>query len=174
MDQRTVDLGGRRVVATYSSYADAYRAVAYLAYQKFPVERVAILVEGIRMATRRTGGRGYGRAAVQGAFAGGLVGLIFGFIFGLLNWIDPLISGLALALNGLVFGAIVGEIVGLIAQAVSNGRRADSLIRDLDAERFNVLVDSGVADEAAGILLGYSAERREPPTGGRGAAPAAG
>lgn len=39
----------RRTVAVYASYAEAQRAVDYLSDRKFPVQRVAIVAEGLRL-----------------------------------------------------------------------------------------------------------------------------
>jgi hypothetical protein len=39
----------RRVVASFPEYAQAQRAVDYLSDEKFPVERIAIVGEGLRL-----------------------------------------------------------------------------------------------------------------------------
>jgi hypothetical protein len=38
----------RRVVASFATYTEAQRAVDYLSDQRFPVEHVAIIAEGLR------------------------------------------------------------------------------------------------------------------------------
>ncbi len=50
MEQQMLSRSGsaRRTVATYATYAEAQRAVDYLSDQQFPVERVAIVAEGLR------------------------------------------------------------------------------------------------------------------------------
>jgi hypothetical protein len=174
VDNRSTDLADRRTIASYASYAEAQRAVDYLSDQRFPVERVAIVGEGLRTVEQVTGRMGYGRAALSGALSGALTGAFFGFVFGLFDWIDPLISGLVLALYGLIFGAIVGAILGLIGYALMGGQRDFTSISGMAAERYNVMVDSGMADEATRTLSGLTGSRTLPPASDRGATPAVG
>lgn len=169
-----VDATDRRTIATYATYPEAQSAVDYLADQKFPVERVAIVADGIRLVEQVTGRLSYGRAALSGALTGALTGAFFGFIFGLFDWIDPLISGLVLALYGLIFGAIVGALFGVVAYAMTGGQRDFTSISGMQADRYSVMVEAGMADEAAGVLRGFSGGRTLPPAGGRGATPAVG
>lgn len=172
MENRAIETGGRRTVAIYDIYADAQRAVDYLSDQGFPVERVSIVADGIRVVEQVTGRKSYSGAAMSGIVVGALTGALFGFIFGLFNWIDPLVSGLVLALYGSLFGALVGAMIGLIGHALTSGRRDFSSISGLDAERYSVMVDAGVAEEASGLLSAFSGSRTVPPAGGRGASPA--
>jgi hypothetical protein len=144
----------RVVVASYDSYPEAQRAVDYLSDERFPVERVAIVAEDLRLVEQVTGRRGYGQAALQGAGSGALVGLIFGFFLGLFNVIDPLISAFSLGLVWLIYGAIIGLIVGLIGHALSGGHRDFSSVGGMQADRYNVMADEEVADEASRLLTG--------------------
>ncbi len=154
MERRIEERAPRRVVASYGSYAEAQRAVDYLSDEQFPVERVTIVAEGLRLVEQVTGRVGYGRAALQGAGSGALIGLFFGFILGLFSLIDPLVSALALAFWGLVLGAILGAIIGLISHAASGGRRDFSSVGGMEAERYDVLADEEVAEEAQRLLSG--------------------
>lgn len=152
--QRFSSAPPRRAVASYGNYQEAQRAVDYLSDQKFPVERVAIVGEGLRLVEQVTGRLDIGRAALSGAGSGAITGAVIGFIFGLFNWITPIISGLALALAGLILGAIIGLIFGLIAYALSGGRRDFTSVSGMQAERYNVTVDEEVAAEADRLLAG--------------------
>lgn len=174
MDDQVVGVADRRTIATYATYAEAQRAVDYLSDKRFPVEQVAIVGDGIRMVEQVTGRLSYGKAALSGAMTGALTGAFFGFIFGLLDWIDPLISGLVLALYGLVFGAIVGAIIGAVGYAMTGGKRDFTSVSGMQAERYSVMVDAGMADEALGLLRDFGGARSLPPTGGRGAEPTVG
>ena len=150
----------RVVVASYDSYPEAQRAVDYLSDERFPVERVAIVAEDLRLVEQVTGRRGYGQAALQGAGSGALIGLIFGFFLGLFNVVDPLVSAFFLGIVWLIYGAIIGLIVGLIGHAVSGGQRDFSSIGGIQAGRYNVMADEEVADEASQLLA-----RPRPPSG---------
>ncbi|MDP8930333.1 MAG: glycine zipper family protein, partial [Actinomycetota bacterium] len=65
--------GGRRSVATFNRYPDAQRAVDYLSDERFPVQHVSIVGEGLRLVEDVTGRRGYVEAALGGATAGAVV-----------------------------------------------------------------------------------------------------
>lgn len=142
----------RRTVASYRTYQEAERAIDHLADRKFPVHRTAIVGEGIRFVEQVTGRLGYGRAALNGAVSAAVAGAFFGFVFGLFDWITPILSGLTLAFYGLVYGAIIGVVLGLIVHALSGGRRDFISTSGMRADRYGVVVDQEVADEAAQIL----------------------
>ncbi len=144
----------RVVVASYDSYAEAQRAVDHLSDERFPVERVAIVAEDLRHVEQVTGRMGYGRAALQGAAFGALIGLVFGFFLGLFSVFNPVVSALYLAVLWLIYGAIIGAIVGLIGHALSGGQRDFSSIEGIQADRYNVMADEEVADEASQLLAG--------------------
>ncbi|MDQ3911121.1 MAG: glycine zipper family protein [Actinomycetota bacterium] len=154
MERRVEEQAPRRVVGSYSSYAEAQRAVDHLSDEGYAVERVSIVAEGLRFVEQVTGRVGYGRAALQGAGSGAVIGIFFGFIFGLFSLIDPLVSALALAFWGLVFGAILGAIIGLISHAASGGQRDFSSVGGMQANHYDVMADEEVAEEARRLLSG--------------------
>jgi hypothetical protein len=143
-------------VASFDSYEDAERAVDRLADLDFPVQRVAIIGQDLQTVEQVTGRMNYPRAAWRGALSGAVPGVLVGWIFGLLNWVDPLITGLLLALYGLVFGAVLGAIVGVVIFALQRGRRDFASLMFMRPQRFEVVVDDEVADDA-GRLLGTAA-----------------
>jgi hypothetical protein len=57
----------RRTIASYATYAQAQRAIDRLADAKFPVERTAIVAEGISYVEQVTGRRGWVQAALGGS-----------------------------------------------------------------------------------------------------------
>ena len=142
----------RRIIASYQAYRDAEQAVDRLSDAGFPVERVKIVGSGLRFVEQVTGRRGYGQAALEGALAGAMVGLLVGWLFAAFNWFDPVVSSLWLVIDGFWFGGLVGALIGLLTHAFTGGRRDFSSIGSLQAERFDVVVDESVADEAARIL----------------------
>jgi hypothetical protein len=144
--------GARRTVRSYGTYAEAQRAVDYLSDHKFPVERVAIVAEGLKLVEQVTGRLTYGRVAVSGALSGAVMGALFGFIFGLFNWIAPLISPFVMALYGVIYGMIIGTLMSVIFYALSGGKRDFSSYGGLAADRYNVMVDAEVASEAMRML----------------------
>jgi hypothetical protein len=157
----------RRTVASYSSYADAERAVDYLSDTGFDVSRVAIVGRDLRYVEHVTGRMTYGKAAVRGAMTGALVGVLIGWLFGIFDWFDPIVSAFWLALDGLWFGALVGAIAALLGHALSGGRRDFSSIGVTTAGRYEILVESDVAEEAARLLADQDRPPSDPvPAGG--------
>lgn len=147
----------RQTVATYATYAEAQRAVDHLSDEKFPVERIAIVAEGLRFVEQVTGRLNWGKAALNGVLGGAATGALVGFFFGLFSLINPLVSGLTLALYGLIIGAIIGLITGLIFYAFTGGQRDFTSTSGMQADEYNVVVDAEVVDEASRILAGMSA-----------------
>ncbi|MEU2489754.1 general stress protein [Streptomyces sp. NPDC007883] len=144
----------RRSVATYETYQEAERAVDHLADQGFPVQRVAIIGQDVRLVEQVVGRMDYGRAALNGAASGALPGALIGWLFGLFDWVNPLVSALLVALYGLIFGAILGALFGMLLHALQSGRRDFASVRSMEPSRYDVLVDEAVADEAVRLLGG--------------------
>jgi hypothetical protein len=142
----------RRTVASFTSYAEAERAVDRLADQDFPVHRVAIIGQDLQTIEQVTGKMDYPRAAWGGALSGAVPGALLGWIFGLFNWAAPLVSSLLLALYGLIIGAIVGMIIGLIVYSMQGGRRDFASVTVMRPQRYELVVDDEVADQAARLL----------------------
>jgi hypothetical protein len=142
----------RRPVASYETYREAERAVDHLSDHGFPVERVAIIGQDLRLVEQVIGRMDYGRAALHGAASGALPGVLIGWLFGLVNWLDPVVSALLLALYGLIFGAIVGALFGMLLHALQGGRRDFASIRSMQPSRYEVVVDEEVADEAVRLI----------------------
>ncbi|MFJ4469587.1 general stress protein [Streptomyces sp. NPDC089424] len=143
-----------RTVASYATYQEAERAVDHLADQGFPVQKVAIIGQDVRLIEQVIGRMGYGQAALHGAANGALPGVLVGWIFGLLNWLNPVVSGLLLALYGLIFGAFVGALVALLLHAAQGGRRDFASVRSMVPSRYDVVADEDVTDEAVRLVAG--------------------
>jgi hypothetical protein len=142
----------RRAIATFRSYEEAERAVDYLSDHGFPVERSAIIGRDLEYVEQVTGRMTYARAALAGALSGAMIGFLIGWLFGVFNWFNPVVSSFWLVIDGLWFGALVGALLGLVAHALSGGRRDFSAIGGMRANRYEVVVEESVADEAARLL----------------------
>ena len=144
----------RRPVAAYDSYREAERAVDYLSDNGFPVERVAIVGSDLKLVEQVVGRLNYGSAALRGAAAGAFAGLLIGWLFGILSW--AALATLALALYGLLFGAVLGAIFGLIMHALQGGRRDFASVQAMTPDRYEVVVDEEVADQAHALVAKMS------------------
>ncbi|WP_406817534.1 general stress protein [Mycobacterium sp. M23085] len=156
----------RQAIATFDNYADAERAVDYLADQQFPINRLAIVGRDVELVERVTGQLNYGVAALRGAASGGLVGALIGWIFGLFSWIQPLIAELMLAFYGLVFGAAVGALVGMLVYAMQRGQRDFTTVTSLQPRHYDIVVDVGMASRALQLLQ----KSNQPPSNESGTA----
>jgi uncharacterized membrane protein len=156
----------RRIVASFSTYREAEQAVDRLSDLEFPVERVTIVGRDLEFVEQVTGRMGYPQAALRGALTGAFVGFLVGWLFGVFDWTDPIVSAVWLALDGLWFGALVGALFGLLFHALLRGRRDFASFAAMKANRYDVLVDEQVADEAARLLGGkpQSSPASPPPT----------
>jgi hypothetical protein len=152
--QRETDRRELAVVASFDDYAAAERAVDQLADEGFPVAHLRVVGEGLRFVEDVTGRRDPDRVAYEGAVSGAIIAGFLGLLFGLLNWLEPLISALLLGVYGVVFGAALGAILGLIAHATARGARDFSSVRSISAERYDVLAEADVADEARARIAG--------------------
>ena len=139
----------RRTIATYTTYADAERAVDWLSDQGFPVGRVAIVGTGLRSVEQVRGRLPTGRAALTGAGQGALIGLLFALLFGLF-FTGPAFLGLLL--YAVVLGALLGALFGALGHVATGGRRDFSSVAGMQAEAYEVQVDDEVAAEAQRIL----------------------
>jgi hypothetical protein len=142
----------RRTIAVYEDYADAQRAVDHLSDNGFPVERVAIVGQGLRYVEQVAGRMTTGMAALTGAAQGAALGALFGLVFGLVFTIDPNPALPLLVLYGIVSGAILGAVFGAITHAATGGERDFTSVGGMQAERYEIVVDEDVADRAAEIL----------------------
>jgi len=140
----------RRPVATYTSYPEAQRAVDFLSDRGFPVERVAIVGHDLELVEQVTGRLTTARAAASGALQGALLGLFFAALLGI--FISVSTAFLAVLAYGLVVGAVFGALLGAITHAATGGQRDFSTVGGMRANRYEVLVDAEVAEEASRLL----------------------
>jgi uncharacterized protein YacL len=150
---QNLNTASRRTVASYSSYADAQKAVDYLSDNNFAVERTAIVAEGLKFVEQVTGRLNWGRVVSTAAGSGALTGVLIGLLLGLLFPLTPLLS---IVLYGLVVGVIISVLFGVIGYAMSRGRRDFSSVGGMQAETYNVMVDADVAEEAERVLRGLT------------------
>jgi hypothetical protein len=134
------------VLASYRGYDAAQHAVDILAQQKFPVEHVTIVGTGLRLQEQVLGRWTLGRALFAGAVTGGWIGLLIGLIFWVVTpWtLRPVASGI-------VLGVLLGAVWAAVAYAFR--RRAFAAVPMFIADRYDVLVDAEVAEEARRILV---------------------
>lgn len=140
----------KTTVASYTSYAEAERAVDYLSDKGFPVEHVAIVGSGLRTVEQVAGRLTVGRAALAGAGQGAMLGLLFGLLFGLF-FEGPEFFGVVL--YGLILGTIFGTIFGALAQAAQGGRRDFASVKGMQAANYDVQVEHEHSARAKQLIV---------------------
>ncbi|MGW1061674.1 general stress protein [Micromonospora rubida] len=135
-------------IGSYPDYPSAQRVVDYLADNRFPVERTAIVGTNLTLVETVLGRMTTGRSALLGAGTGAWFGLFIGLLFGIFttgNWV-------AVILVGLVIGAIWGAVFGAVAHAMTGGQRDFTSASSLRAGQYAVTVDADHADQARQLL----------------------
>ena len=134
-------------VGSYSTYAEAQRAVDYLSEQDFPVEQVTIVGVDLMQVERVTGRLTWPKVLGGGVLSGAWLGLFIGLVFGFFN---PNF-GSALA-TGLIAGVFFGLITSSVPYAMARGTRDFSSTLQLVAGRYDVLCDPKNAEKARDLL----------------------
>jgi hypothetical protein len=140
-----------QTVASYSTYAEAQRAVDSLSDAGFPVEVVEIVGHDVRLVERVTGRLTNARAAGAGAASGAWFGVFIGLLVGLFTT-GP--EWLGLVLGGLLIGALWGAAFGFFAHWATRGQRDFSSVSNLVAGRYELTVPDDQAQRAHELLGG--------------------
>ena len=133
------------ILAEYANYAKAQELVDSLADAEFDVKNLRIVGTGIHSVEQVTGRLTIGRAALLGAASGAWFGLLVGIIMGLFvvgaSWFTVILAGVLL-------GAGWGMLFGAVGHWATRGRRDFTSVKMMEAEKYAVMVNSAVADEA--------------------------
>lgn len=136
-------------VGSFTDYADAQRAVDYLADRAdFPVEDVTIVGVNLMQVEKVVGRLTWGRVLWGGAFSGAWLGLFFGLLMSLFvteNWWVPIVVAV-------VFGIVFGVISAAVGYAASKGARDFASTTQIVAARYDVLCQPKSAERARDLI----------------------
>lgn len=157
----------KEVVASFNSYSSAEKAVDSLSDAGFPVENASIVGSGLRFIENVTGRTTFWRRVGEGAFAGAWIGIFIGLLFSLLQWYSTVVSLFAWVITGILAGAVAGAVIAAVGHLALGGRRDFSSSNSVEAERYDLLVDSAHADRARQVLgeqavVDLTSEKSEP------------
>ena len=141
--------GPGQVVASYSTYKQAQRAIDHLSDSGFPVEHSAIVGRDLRLIEQVVGRLTNARATVMGAASGAWFGLFVGTLITLFV-IGP--EWIAVTLTAVVIGAISGAIFGFVAHWTTHGQRDFASASAVVADRYDVAVTDAYSERAAQLL----------------------
>jgi hypothetical protein len=141
----------RRTIASVTSYDAAERAVDWLSDEGFPVEHVSIVGTGLRYIEQVAGRLTTARAALLGLRRGAIFGLFWGALFGLFFTVD---SGgfFGVLAYSLIVGMLFFAVYGAVAHYLTRGKRDFASVTQTRADRYEVQVDDGFADEAERLI----------------------
>jgi hypothetical protein len=134
-------------VGSYSTYAEAQRAVDYLSDREFPVQQVTIVGVDLMQVERVIGRLTWPKVLGGGVLTGAWFGLFIGLVLGLLG---P--SPWAALATGLIAGVFFGLISSAVSYAMARGTRDFSSTMQLVAGRYDVLCDPQNAEKARDLL----------------------
>ena len=143
-------------VGIYNSYADAQKAVDYLADEKFEVQNLAIVGTDLKSVERVLGRRNWGTVVTQGMQSGVSTGLLVALV--LLIFAQPA-SFLVLLTVSLAIGIALGIGFSAAAYAMSRGKRDFTSITQTVATKYEVLCEHKVAAQAREMLQGMPGAR---------------
>jgi len=137
------------VVGEYESYAEAQRTVDRLAKaDDFPVARVSILGNDLKMVERVTRRLSWGRAALEGVLSGAWFGL---FVALLLSFLQPVINW-TLFISAILIGAGFGMLFRFASYAGARRSRDFASTSQVIASSYQVVVEPGLAEQARAVL----------------------
>ncbi len=136
-------------VGLYNTYAEAQKAVDFLADQKFEVQNLAIVGTDLRSVERVLGRRNWGTVLNQGVMSGISTGLLVALV--MLIFTRPP-SILALLLVSLAIGIVLGIGFAAATYAMSKGQRDFTSVTQTVATKYEVLCEHKVAARAREML----------------------
>ena len=137
-------------VGLYNTYAEAQRAVDYLADEKFEVQNLAIVGTDLKSVERVLGRKNWGTVIAQGVQSGLSTGLLVGLVFLLFGQAR---SVFALLLVSLAIGIALGVGFAALGYALSRGKRDFTSVTQTVATKYEVLCEHKVAVQAREMLL---------------------
>lgn len=136
-------------VGVYGSYAEAQKAVDFLADHKFAVENIAIVGTDLRSVERVTGRKNWGTVLMAGVQSG----LSTGLMVALLLWfVQPGSNPVALLPMALLIGITIGVAFAALGYSMQRGKRDFNSVTQTLASKYEVLCEHKVAGQARDLL----------------------
>jgi hypothetical protein len=135
-------------IGSYTTYAEAQRAVDFLSDENFAVQDVTIVGVDLMQVERVLGRLTWGKVIGGGVVSGAWLGLFFGLLVGIVVDTNPLVP----LIFGLVGGIVFGVVSTSIPYAATRGQRDFSSTMQLVAGRYDVLCDPRSAERARDLL----------------------
>lgn len=135
-------------IGQYATYAEAQRAIGYLAEHEFTVQDITVVGVDLMLVERVLSRLTWGRVVAGGALSGAWLGLFVGILLWLFS---PQDSGLPI-LTGLTVGVLFGIVAAAVQYTATRGRRPFASASQLVAGRYDVLCEPRTAAKARDLL----------------------
>lgn len=135
-------------IGSYDTYAEAHRAVQYLATNEFPVQDVTIVGVDLMLVERVIGRLSWPKVLGTGAVSGAWFGLFVGLLLGLFSQ-QPTFAPI---LVGLSAGVVFGLVFAAVGYATTRGGREIASASQLVAGRYDVLAQPRNAEKGRDLL----------------------
>ena len=136
-------------VGIFNSYADAQKAVDYLADERFPVQNLAIVGTELKSVERVLGRRSWSTVLSQGVSSGVSTGLLVGLV--MLIFAKPP-SVAVMLVTCLAIGIAIGLTFAAVGYAMTRGKRDFTSVTQTVATKYEVLCEHKVAAQAREML----------------------
>jgi hypothetical protein len=136
-------------IGSYNTYAEAHRAVEYLASNDFPVQEVTIVGVDLMLVERVIGRLSWPKVLTTGALSGAWFGLFVGLLLGVFS---QQTMSFAPILVGLAAGVVFGIIFASVGYATTRSGREIASASQLVAGRYDVLAQPRNAEKARDLL----------------------
>ncbi|MFL6141021.1 MAG: general stress protein [Labedaea sp.] len=136
-------------IGSYDTYAEAHRAVEYLASNDFPVQEVTIVGVDLMLVERVIGRLSWPKVLTTGALSGAWFGLFVGLLLGVFS---QQTMSFAPILVGLAAGVVFGIIFASVGYATTRSGREIASASQLVAGRYDVLAQPRNAEKARDLL----------------------
>ncbi|MFT4165819.1 MAG: hypothetical protein QM650_11315 [Microlunatus sp.] len=136
-------------VGIFNSYAEAQKAVDYLADERFPVQNLAIVGTELKSVERVLGRKSWSTVISQGVSSGISTGLLVGLV--MLLFAKPPSVALMLV-SCLAIGIAIGITFAAVGYAMTRGKRDFTSVTQTVATKYEVLCEHKVAVQAREML----------------------
>jgi predicted lipid-binding transport protein (Tim44 family) len=154
--QRAFDLEFPQSLGTYDTYAEAQKAVDFLADREFPVENVMLVGTDLKQVERVTGRLTSGRVMLGGLLSGVWIGVFVGLVFAMFEGGEGLVPRM---LSTVLIGAVFGLVWAWIGYKAAGGKRDFTSVSQVLATRYELLVEHRNAQQARELLAEHDPMR---------------
>lgn len=136
-------------LVTYDTYAEAQRAVDFLADKEFPVQDVMIVGTDLKQIERVRGRLTTGKVLIGGLLSGVWIGVFVGLVFAMFEGGESIVQRMV---STVLIGAVFGLVWAWLGYRSTGGQRDFTSISQVVASRYEVLTEHKHMQSARELL----------------------